>query len=91
MMSTLRPPGRRVSSDDVFVRIILSKSSAYEQEAIGCTIKLYTKYSISSFMPTKQPSFDGCLIQELMFSLHSNEMEAYNGQNYMTAVLPSAA
>ena len=53
--------GRRVNSDDVFVRIILSKSSAYEQEAIGCTIKLYTKYSISSFLPTKQPSFDGFL------------------------------
>lgn len=56
--------GRPVNADDVFVRIILSKSSAYEQEAIGCTIKLYTKYSISSFFPTKQPSFDGFLIQE---------------------------
>lgn len=79
--------GRRVNSDDVFVRIILSKSSAYEQEAIGCTIKLYTKYSISSFMPTKQPSFDGCLIQELDVQPSLNEMETYNGQNYMTAVL----
>ena len=79
--------GRRVNSDDVFVRIILSKSSAYEQEAIGCTIKLYTKYSISSFMPTKQPSFDGCLIQELGVQPSLNEMETYNGQNYMTAVL----
>ena len=79
--------GRRVNSDDVFVRIILSKSSAYEQEAIGCTIKLYTKYSISSFMPTKQPSFDGCLIQELDVQPSLNERETYNGQNYMTAVL----
>lgn len=79
--------GRRVNSDDVFVRIILSKSSAYEQEAIGCTIKFYTKYSISSFMPTKQPSFDGCLIQELDVQPSLNEMETYNGQNYMTAVL----
>lgn len=79
--------GRRVNSDDVFVRIILSKSSAYEQEAIACTIKLYTKYSISSFMPTKQPSFDGCLIQELDVQPSLNEMETYKGQNYMTAVL----
>ena len=79
--------GRRVNSDDVFVRIILSKSSAYEQEAIGCTIKLYTKYSISSFMPTKQPSFDGFLIQEVDVQPSLNEMETYNGQNYMTAVL----
>ncbi len=79
--------GRRVNSDDVFVRIILSKSSAYEQEAIGCTIKLYTKYSISSFMPTKQPAFDGFLIQEVDVQPSLNEVEPYNGQNYMTAVL----
>lgn len=79
--------GRRVNSDDVFVRIILSKSSAYEQEAIGCTIKLYTKYSISSFMPTKQPSFDGFLIQEVDLQPSLNQTETYNGQNYMTAVL----
>lgn len=79
--------GRRVNGDDVFVRIILSKSSAYEQEAIGCTIKLYTKYSISSFLPTRQPAFDGFLIQEVDIQPSLNQMETYNGQNYMTAVL----
>lgn len=79
--------GRRVNSDDVFVRIILSKSSAYEQEAIGCTIKLYTKYSISSFLPTRQPAFDGFLIQEVDVQPSLNQMETYNGQNYMTAIL----
>ncbi len=79
--------GRRVNADDVFVRIILSKSSAYEQEAIGCTIKLYTKYSISSFLPTRQPSFDGFLIQELDVQPALNEVENYRGQDYMTAIL----
>ncbi len=78
---------RPVNADDVFVRIILSKSTAYEQEAILCTIKLYTKYSISSFMPTRQPSFDGCLIQEIDLQPTLNEVESYRGQNYMTAVL----
>ncbi len=78
---------RAVSSNDVFVRIILSKSSAYEQEAIECTIKLYTKYSISSFFPTKQPSFDGFLIEEMDVRPALNEVESYRGQNYMTAVL----
>ena len=86
-MWILRPQDVASTSDDVFVRIILSKSSAYEQEAIGCTIKLYTKYSISSFMPTKQPSFDGFLIQEVDLQPALNQTETYNGQNYMTAVL----
>lgn len=79
--------GRKVNADDVFVRIILSRNSAYEQEAIGCTIKLYTKYSISSFMPTRQPSFDGFLIQELDVQPALNEIETYRGQDYMTAIL----
>ena len=79
--------GRRVNSDDVFVRIILSRSSAFEQEAILCTIKLYTKYSISSFLPTKQPAFDGFLIQELDVQPSLNQEETYKGQRYMTAVL----
>ncbi|MDE6327096.1 MAG: BatD family protein [Duncaniella sp.] len=79
--------GRKVNADDVFVRIILSKSSAYEQEAIGCTIKLYTKYSISSFLPTRQPSFDGFLIQDLDVQPALNEVENYRGQDYMTAIL----
>lgn len=78
---------KQVSSDDVFVRIILSKSHAYEQEAIECTIKLYTKYQISSFMATTQPSFDGFLIEELDLRSSLNEIENYKGQNYMTAIL----
>ncbi|MCM1332482.1 MAG: BatD family protein [Bacteroides sp.] len=80
-------PDKTVSANDVFVRIILNKSRAYEQEAILCTIKLYTKYSISSFLPTTQPAFDGFLIEELNLQPQLNEMEHYNGQNYMTAVL----
>ena len=78
---------RPVESNDVFVRIILSKPSAYEQEAIECTIKLYTKYQISSFFPTLQPSFDGFLIQELDIQPTLNEEEEYRGARYMTAVL----
>lgn len=78
---------RPVSNNDVFVRIILSKNTAYEQEAVECTIKLYTKYSISAFFPTKQPSFDGFLIQELNVQPSLNQVEEFNGQRYMTALL----
>lgn len=84
---TTQTPDKQVTKDDVFVRIILSKSQAYEQEAIECTIKLYTKYQISSFMPTTQPSFDGFLIDEANVQPALNEMEHYRGQNYMTAIL----
>ena len=78
---------RAVSANDVFVRIILSKPTAYEQEAIECTIKLYTKFGISQFFPTKQPSFDGFLIEEVNFQSSLNQVENYNGQRYLVALL----
>lgn len=78
---------RAVQSSDVFVRIILSKPTAYEQEAIECTIKLYTKFGISQFFATKQPSFDGFLIEDVQFQSSLNQIETYNGQRYLTALL----
>lgn len=79
---------RPISKDDIFVRIILNKSQAYEQEAIECTIKLYTKFQrINSFMMTTPPTFDGFLIEEVDTQAALNAVENYNGQNYVTAVL----
>ena len=79
---------RPISKDDIFVRIILNKSHAYEQEAIECTIKLYTKFQrINSFMMTSPPAFDGFLIEEIDTQAALNAVENYKGQNYVTAVL----
>lgn len=76
-----------VGKDDVFVRIIPSRTTVYEEEPIECVIKLYTKYQIGSFLSVSQPNFDGCLIDEIAVQPSLNEIEHYNGQNYMTAVL----
>lgn len=77
-----------IGKDDIFVRVILNKSHAYEGEAIECTLKLYTKFErINSFMVTSPPTYDGFLIEELDTQASLNEVEHYNGQNYITAVL----
>lgn len=78
-------PGR-VSADDLLVRVFFSKNSVYEQEPVVATIKVYTKYDISSFLVTTQPAFEGFLTEELPVNLETS-MEHYNGQNYHTAVL----
>lgn len=75
-----------ISADDLLVVVNFSKSSVYEQEPVVATIKVYTKYDISSFMPTTQPAFEGFLTEELPVS-NETQMEHYNGQNYHTAVL----
>ena len=79
---------KKIGKDDIFVRIILNKQHVYEQEAVECTIKLYTKYqSIVSFMAAAPPTFDGFLIDEVDVQGQLNNVEQYNGQNYLTAVL----
>ncbi len=78
---------KEVSGKDLFVRIELSKPHVYEQQAVVCTIKLYTKYQVSQFMPTIQPSFDGFLIEEIPMQPVLNKVETVNGQQYMVAVL----
>lgn len=82
---TTQAPGR-ISADDLIVRVSFSKSNVYEQEPVVATIKVYTKFDISSFMVTTQPAFEGFLTEELPVNLQV-EMEHYNGQNYHTAVL----
>ncbi len=78
-----------VSDKDLFVRVSLSRDHVYEQEAIIATIKVYTKYSISGFMSTTQPSFDGFITEELPVN---NELQPdhFNGQNYYSAELKKA-
>ena len=78
---------KEVSGKDLFVRIEMSKPRVYEQQAVVCTIKLYTKYQVSQFIPTIQPSFDGFLIEEIPMQPSLNKVETLNGQQYMVAVL----
>lgn len=76
-----------ISSNDLYVRIEMSKPQVYEQEAVVCTIKLYTKFPIRpGIIPLEQPSFDGFLIEEINQPAQVN-IEQVNGQNYYTAEL----
>ena len=83
---TTQAPGP-IAGDEMFVRIILSKQQAYEQEPIECVIKLYTQYGIESFLPTTQPAFDGFIIEDISQQAILNKVETYNGKDYYTAVL----
>lgn len=78
---------KAVTGKDIFVRIEMSKPRVFEQQAVVCTIKLYTKYQVSQFMPTQQPSFDGFLIEEISMQPSLNNVETVNGQQYMVAIL----
>lgn len=81
-------PDRKITGNDIFVRASLNKSSVYEQEAVECTLKLYTKYDgISSFAQTTPESYEGFLIEEVNLKDNPVDIEHYNGQNYRVVVL----
>ena len=81
-------PDRKITGNDIFVRASLNKSSVYEQEAVECTLKLYTKYDgISSFAQTTPESYEGFLIEEVDMKNNPVDIEHYNGQNYRVVVL----
>ena len=79
--------GKAVTASDLFVRIELNKQHVYEQQAVECNIKLYTKYQISEFVPLIQPSFDGFLIEDIPIQAALNRIETLNGQQYYVATL----
>lgn len=77
-----------VSSGQVFIRAIPSKTNVCEQEAITMTYKLYTREDISGFENPKFPEFKGFMAQEVQLPQNQQfGVENYKGQNYRTAIL----
>ncbi len=77
------------SSDNIFIRTIVSKSNVHEQEALLLTYKLYFA-NVNGIQLTnniKFPDFTGFLKQELDQASNQAELEHYNGRNYQTAVV----
>jgi len=76
-----------VSSDQIFIRVIPSKSNVTEQEALVITYKIYTKVDISGFENIKFPELVGFMSQDVDLGQQQWGLENYNGSNYRTAIL----
>ena len=78
-----------VSSENIFVRTIASKTRVHEQEALMITYKLYfANVDVAQLTNnTKLPEFTGFLKQDLEQGEIQTQLEHYNGRNYQTAVL----
>ena len=78
--------GKPIGSDEVFVRVVLSKPTVYEQEGVLSTMKLYSKYQISKFQALELPTYNDFLAEEVPVTLNGS-FENYNGENYYVYVL----
>lgn len=75
-------------NEKLFLKASVSKSSAYEQEALVYTVKLYSSYAPIKFIgATEAPKFDGFVVEESDEVSHSLQYETYNGHEYATAVI----
>ncbi len=77
-----------ISSDDIFMKMSVSKGRVVKGESLLATLKLYTKVPIGGFENVKFPTFNGFWSQEI--DTPSNiefTRETVNGKIYNAAVL----
>ena len=80
--------GPSIGNSDLFIRMHVSKSSVYENEAFLVTFKLYSLVDITGFESMKFPEFEGFIAQEIELpSDHQMSLENYNGRNYRTVIM----
>lgn len=73
---------------NLFLRASVSNTTAYEQQAIVYTVKLYTTYDAIKFIgATESPKFDGFVIEDSKDISNSLTFETYQGKTYATAVI----
>ena len=79
---------QNISSDQMFIRVVPSKSRVHEQEGLTVTYKVYTRVDIVGFENPKFPEFKGFMAQEVDVPQNQQwNLENYNGNNYRVATL----
>jgi len=77
-----------ISSDDIFMRMSVSKNKVVKGESLLATLKLYTKAPIGGFESVKFPTFNGFWSQEVETPSNIEfTRETINGKIYNAAIL----
>ena len=74
-----------ITSENLFIRPIVSRTNIKEQEAIVLTYRLYARVDVTNIQSPKFPDFKGFLVQEIdLPQERTMQPENYNGVNYYT-------
>jgi hypothetical protein len=78
-----------VSSDDLIVKIHLSKSKVYVGESVLATFVLYSRYQALELQEFESPSFNGFWSEEIenLRASWDDKIELINGKQYRKATL----
>ena len=78
------------ANNNIFLRIIPSKTKVYEGEEVTATVKIYTRLSIESVQVEDAPAFSG-FYSEYVTPANKGQLasskEVVNGVAYLTAIL----
>lgn len=86
--SSTRGSSATLSSNDAFIRAIVSKNNIYEQEGFTVTFRLYTTYNVTNLGKIQFPEFEGFMVEEVDLPANQQmQIEKFNGRNYYTADL----
>lgn len=75
-----------IGSDEIFVRVNVSKREVYENEGFLVTFKLYTLHRDMNWRP-QIPNFDGFIAQDIELNQTNWEVDTYNGRQYYAATI----
>lgn len=85
--ASARLSGKTISNDDLFITVTANKTTAYEQEAVLLTYKIYTLVDLRMFDNVKLPDFKGFHSQEIELPNDRRwGLEHYKGRNYQTTI-----
>jgi hypothetical protein len=76
-----------ISNENIFMRMIVSDRSVYEQEGFLVTFKLYSLVDITAIDNAKFPEFEDFLAQDVELKEKQLVLENYNGRNYQTVIV----
>lgn len=73
---------------NLYLKANVSRTTAYEQEALVYTVKLYTTYDAIKFIgATSAPKFEGFVVEESKDVSNQLEYETVGGKTYATAII----
>lgn len=76
------------AEDELFLRVLVSKTTVYPNEPVIVTFKLYTRVNVSSFGFTKMPDTAGFWSEDFeMPQRPPTSSEVYDGKQYTVATL----
>ena len=81
--STSNSSAQNITSNDAFIRAIVSKTKIYEQEAFVVTFRFYTTLEVRDIGKIEFPEFEGFMVEDQELPpTRQLQMEHYNGRNY---------